>query len=145
MQVYAAEEFQADETAEAGTAETTATTAADVAEDTTENGPVENATAETAESEETVNAEPNTEEAEETADEVSGENTQDDNNSDLEIFDDSAEKLNEEAEADSSNTAETETDAGSGFSDGEPRKDVTDESSEVVARGKRGTDATYML
>ena len=145
MPVYAAEEFQADETEEAGTAETTATTAADVAEDTTENGPVENATAETAESEETVNAEPNTEEAEETADEVSGENTQDDNNSDLEIFDDSAEKLNEEAEVDSSNTAETETDAGSGFSDGETRKAVTDESSEVVDSGKCGTDATYML
>ena len=49
MPVYAAEEFQADETEEAGTAETTATTAVDVAEDTTENGPVENATAETAE------------------------------------------------------------------------------------------------
>ena len=145
MPVYAAEEFQADETEEAGTAETTATTAADVAEDTTENGPVENATAETAESEETVDAESGTEEAEETADEVSGENTQDDNTSDLDMFDDSAEELNEESDADSSNTAETETDAESGFSDGGNGDVVTDESSEVVDSGKCGTNATYTL
>lgn len=140
MPVYAAEEFQADETEEAGTEETTATTAADAAEDTTENGTVENETAETAESEETVNAEPGTEEA---ANEVSGENTQDDNNSDLEIFDDSAEELNEEE--DSSENVEPETDEKNGFSEGDAAAAGEGDSSEVVESGSCGNNAIYTL
>lgn len=140
---YAAEEFQADETEEAGTeigdtaTEITAEMAADAAEDTAENGIAENETVGAAESGETVDAESGAEGEEEAAD--------DDNASDLEMFDGSAEELNEEAESDSTENAEQEADAENGFSDGEAAAAGEGDSSEVVDSGNCGSNATYTL
>lgn len=106
VSVYAAEEFQADETEVAGTenGDTATETTAEIAVDA-----AENETAGADESEETVAAASDAEGEEEIESEVSDENAQADDASNLEMFDDSAEELNVETEAEVEN----------GFSDGE--------------------------
>ena len=149
VSVYAAEEFQADETEATGTEngdtaiETIAEIAADVV-DATE-GTAENETAGAAESEETVAVESDAEGEEETESEVSEENAQVNDASNLEMFDDSAEELNAETEADSSENVEQEAEAENGFSDGEAAVAGEGDSSEVVDSGSCGNDATYTL
>lgn len=105
VSVYAAEEFQADETEVAGTenGDTATETTAEIAVDA-----AENETAGADESEETVAAASDAEGEEETESEVSDENAQADDASNLEMFDDSAEELNVETEADSSENVELE-------------------------------------
>lgn len=132
VSVYAAEEFQADETEVAGTenGDTATETTAEIAVDA-----AENETAGADESEETVAAASDAEGEEETESEGSEENAQADDASNLEMFDDSAEELN----------VETEAEAENGFSDGEAAVAGESDSSEVIDSGNCGNDATYTL
>ena len=131
VSVYAAEEFQADETEVAGTenGDTATETTAEIAVDA-----AENETAGADESEETVAAASDAEGEKDTADA-----------SNLEMFDDSAEELNVETEADSSENVEQEAEAENGFSDGEAVIAGAGDSSEVVDSGSCGSNATYTL
>ena len=142
VSVYAAEEFQADETEVAGTenGDTATETTAEIAVDA-----AENETAGADESEETVAAASDAEGEEETESEVSDENAQADDASNLEMFDDSAEELNVETEADSSENVELEAEVENGFSDGEAVIAGAGDSSEVVDSGSCGSNATYKL
>ena len=127
VSVYAAEEFQADETEVAGTenGDTATETTAEIAVDA-----AENETAGADESEETVAAASDAEGEEETESEVSDEN---------------AEELNVETEADSSENVELEAEVENGFSDGEAVIAGAGDSSEVVDSGSCGSNATYKL
>ncbi len=142
VSVYAAEEFQADETEVAGTenGDTATETTAEIAVDA-----AENETAGADESEETVAAASDAEGEEETESEGSEENAQADDASNLEMFDDSAEELNVETEADSSENVELEAEVENGFSDGEAVIAGAGDSSKVVDSGSCGSNATYTL
>ena len=61
------------------------------------------------------------------------------------MFDDSAEELNVETEADSSENVELEAEVENGFSDGEAVIAGAGDSSEVVDSGSCGSNATYKL
>lgn len=139
VSVHAAEEFQADETEVAGTenGDTATETTAEIAADAVDvaEGTAENETAGADESEETVAAASDAEGEEETESEVSEENAQVNDASNLEMFDDSAEELNVEQEAEAENV----------FSDGEAVIAGAGDSSEVVDSGSCGSNATYKL
>mgnify|MGYP000025449075 FL=1 len=132
VSVYAAEEFQADETEVAGTenGDTATETTAEIAVDA-----AENETAGADESEETVATASDAEGEEETESEVSDENAQADDASNLEMFDDNAEELNVETEAEAENV----------FSGGEAVIAGAGDSSEIVDSGSCGSNATYTL
>lgn len=86
-----------------------------------------------------------TDEAEGT--EIASEDSQDNDTSNLELFEDSTEELEKDAEADNSDTEELQADVKDDFSDGEAAVVGAGESSEVVSCGSfgNGNNATYEL
>lgn len=142
VSVYAAEEFQA-ETNEAAGIEVAGTeivedSATDTATDTGEE------VSEVPENEDVADTESNVEETANTGETVS-EDSQDNDTNNLELFEDSAEELEVEAEAENSDTEELQADVEDGFSDGEAAVAGAGESLEVVDSGTCGSDATYKL
>lgn len=129
--VYAADEFQAETDEAEGT---------EIAEDT-ETG---EEASEVSENEDVADTESNVEETATTGETVS-EDSQDNDTSNLELFEDSTEELEVNTEADNSDTEELQADVEDGFSDGEAAVASAGESSEVVDSGSCGSDATYKL
>ena len=131
VSAYAADEFQA---------ETDEETAEDTATETSTGEEV----SEVSENEEVADAESNAEETATTG-EIASEDSQDNNTSNLELFEDSTEELEVNTEEDNSDTEELQADVEDDFSGGEAAVAGAGESSEVVDSGSCGSDATYKL